>query len=124
EQIGEARPGFYTVRLVRGGLSVPVKIWFGRPIIDGEEQDRSPRLCIEVDGRTCRPEIDETTGERIGRVPLDPIYDDIWPSCRPISEREYLFMRRRSAWAREHAPDHPAADPRKPVDLRRMKPLW
>jgi hypothetical protein len=122
ERVDQPRPGFYSTRLVRGGLKVGVRIWFGQPIIDGEVQDRSHRLCIEVDGRTDRLERHEASGEPVGRVPLD--VDEVWPFCVPITEAEYRYLRRRAAWAREHAPDHPAANPRDPVDLRSMKPLF
>ena len=124
-QVGVPIAGYYACRLIRGGLRVPVKIWWGLPIIDGEEQDRSPRWCCEVDGRTDRIERDPETGEPTGqRVPLDPILDDVWIYCcgQPIKQREYLFLRRRAEWAREHAPDHPAARPREKIDIRLLKP--
>jgi hypothetical protein len=122
ERIDQPRPGFYSTHLVRGGIKVGVRIWFGRPIIDGEEQDRSPRLCVEVDGRTDRLDRDEQTGEPLGRVPLD--VDEVWPFCRPITEAEYRYLRRLAVWAQAHAPDHPAANPRDPIELRAMKPLF
>lgn len=117
--------GFYATRLVRGGIEVPVRIWHGAPIIDGEEQERSPRWCVEVDGRTTKTERDPATGYE-ARVPLDPLLDHVWPFCarRPIAESEFAFMTRRAAWAREHQPDHPAATPREPVDVRALPPIF
>lgn len=120
KRIDQPREGFYTVRLVRGALAVPVRIWWGQPIIGGEVQDRSPRWCVEVDGRTDRLDRDERTGDPIGRVPLD--VHDVWPFCTEISEAEYRFLQRRLAWAREQAPHHPAANPRTPIDLRTLPP--
>jgi hypothetical protein len=116
-------PGFYWCRLIRGGLRVGVRIWFGAPIIEGEQQDRSPRLCVEVDGRTDRPDYDEA-GTYLGRIPLDVA--DVWPYCagHPISAHEYHFLGRRREWAVDHAPDHPAANPRSAVDVRALKPGW
>jgi hypothetical protein len=98
---------------------VAVRFWYGAPIIDGEEQDRSPRWCVEVDGKTCR--FDKEAGHR---VPLDAL--DVWPwaAGQPISEKEYRFMLRRAAWAREHAPEHPAATPHEPVNVTKLKPLF
>ena len=97
---------------------VPVRFWFGSPIIDGEEQDRSQRWCVEVDGRTCR--FDKDLGHR---VPLDALERWPWVAGNPISEKEYRFMLKRAAWAREHAPEHPAARPHEPIDLRKLPPL-
>jgi hypothetical protein len=126
-QVGVPVAGFYTCRLIRDGVRVAVRIWFGQPIVEGEVQDRSPRWCCEVDGCTDRNDYD-ADGNRLGRVPLDPLLDDpgVWTHCcgNPISEREYDFLNRRRLWAVEHAPDHPAANPRTPVDVRALKPGW
>lgn len=99
--------GFYAMRLVRGGPLVPVKIWFGLPIIDGEQQDRSPRWCVEIDGKTTY------------RDELIPI-EKAWPWCakEPISEADYAYMRGLTNWAVEHKQSHPAATPRRPIDKR------
>ena len=115
--------GHYAMPLVKGGLAVPIRIWFGQPVIDGEEQDRSPRWCVEVDGQPERWEADEETGYRC-RVPRDVF--EVWPYCarQPISEREYRFLLKRAAWAREHAPHHPAANPRERIDVRALPPAF
>jgi len=112
--------GMYGVRLVGGGIRVPVRIWYGAPIIDGEEQDRSPRWCVEVDGVTTKTDDDGV------RVPLDPIYDDIWPLCagRKVDQAEFDFLTRRRAWAHKFAPDHPAANPRERIDVRKLPPMF
>ena len=111
--IGQPRPGFYRTRLMRNALHVGVMIWHGRPVIDGRQQDRAPRWCAAVDGRTCND-----AGEL-----LDVL--EIWPFCsgEPISHREFAFMKRRARWARKHAPEHPAANPRQPIDRRKLPPL-
>jgi hypothetical protein len=123
-QVSEPREGYFKTRLVNSGMWVAVRIWFGSPIIDGEEQDRSPRWCCEVDGRTGRNDYDDE-GNRLGTVPLDPILDEVWVHCagRPISRNEYGFLRKRAAWARQHAPEHPAAKPRQPINLRKLPPV-
>lgn len=121
KRIDSPRPGFYSVRLVRGGIVVGARIWFGQPIIDGEVQDRRHRLCIEVDGRTDYLARDQD-GNVVGRVPLD--VDERWPYLRDITEAEYNFLARRRVWATQHAPDHPAADARKAIDIRKLKPAW
>jgi hypothetical protein len=117
-QVGVPRAGYYKTRLVNSGMWVAVRFWYGQPIIDGEVQDRFERWCVEVDGKTCR--FDKKAGHR---VPLDAL--DVWPFAagHPISRHEYGFLRKRAAWAREHAPEHPAAKPREPINLRKLKPV-
>lgn len=110
-------PGFYATRLVRGGIEVGCMIWFGLPVIDGERQDRAPRWCIAIDGRS-----DRLDKEQQARVPLDAL--DHWPLQRRISASEFAFMRRRARWAREHAPDHPAANPYQRIDLGALAPRF
>jgi hypothetical protein len=115
--------GYYRVRLIRGGIHVGVRVWFGNPVIDGEEQDRSPRWCVEVDGKTTRPVVDKDGNKIEGHVePLDVF--DVWPFCERITEREFRFLVDRRVWAQRHATEHPAAQSRKPIDLRRLPPAW
>lgn len=122
-RIDQPRAGTYSMKLAKGALQVAVRIWHGQPIIDGEVQDRSLRWCAEVDGETDRPLYNDD-GLVVGREPIDAA--EVWERCcgRPISEHEYRFLLRRKAWAVEHAPDHPAANPYKPIDLRTLEPGW
>ena len=110
--------GFYKTRLIRGGPLVPVRLWFGAPVIDGEEQDRAPRWCIEVAGKTDRIEKDEANPEYRGRVLLD-VYR-YWPYCAtyPIDEAEYNYLTAHAEWATQHAKHMPDAQPRKAIDKR------
>jgi hypothetical protein len=100
---------------------VPVKIWFGAAVIDGEEQDRSHAWRVAIDGRTDRIERDDT-GYRC-RVALE--VDAVWPHCarEPISEAEYSYLVAHSSWAREHRPQHPKAKPRAAVDFHTYLPI-
>lgn len=112
--------GYYATRLVRGGPRVAVRIWFGPPVIDGEELDRSPDWRCEIDGRTDRWERDEATGYRC-RVALEA--ERAWPFCAKdqVTEAEYQYLVAHAEWAREHAPDHPKATPRKAVDFHTIR---
>jgi hypothetical protein len=108
-RIDQPIAGYYAMSLVRGGPLVPVKIWFGRPVLDGDELDRSPRWCCEIDRKTDR-EVDGI------RELLD--FDRAWPWCarKPIDEATYRYMVAHADWAVEHRPEHPKATPRKAVD--------
>jgi hypothetical protein len=125
-RIDQPVAGFYAARLAKGALPVAIEIYYGQPIIDGVLQDRSPRWCCTVDGESARDEHDDD-GNFIGRVPIDPIFDfDIWTRCcgNPVSAKEFDFLLKRSRWAREHDPTHPAANPRSRIDRRSMRPIF
>ena len=115
--------GTYAMRLTRDGVRVPVRIWFGLPVIAGEEQDRAPRWCVEIDGRTDRWERDTDTGYRC-RVPIE--VERAWPYCarEPIAEPEYRYLLEHAAWARDHNPEHPKAKPREAVNFHTLAPRF
>lgn len=99
--------GFYRGRMVRGGVWVTIRIWYGPPHdpITGEELDRSPRWQAERNGE------------------LVAVYA-VWPYCagEPISEAEYRFMLADAKWAREHAPGDPKAKPTERPDFSDLAP--
>lgn len=111
-------PGFYQMTLVRNGPLVPVRIWFGAAVIDGEEQDRGDDWHCEINGETDYIEKDKDNPEYRCRLPL-PI-DRVWPFCarRPISEGDYRFMVDTAEHAVKWRPDKPQAHPRKAIDKR------
>ena len=102
--------GFYRTQLVRRGLNVGVRFYF----------DADGYMRVEVDGRTHKV-LKQDDGSVV-EVLLDPL--EVWPWCcgAPIPEREFNFLARRREWAKEHAPDHPAANPREPIDLNKLPP--
>lgn len=110
---------FFRARLVKGGPAIGVRMFVGPPIIDGEELDRSPRLQVVVDH--------ETTSRAVlmlgdGDIPVE-IDGVTLRSIEPVTEAEYRFLAAHSAWARDHAPDHPKASPRKAVDFSTVLPF-
>jgi hypothetical protein len=111
--IDQPRAGCFRTRLVRGGIFVGVRFFF----------DEAGHMRVEVDGRTHRIEkgIDGAPDQI---VLLDPL--EVWPWCcgQEITEREFQFLARRRQWAHEHAPDHPAANPREPIDLTKLPPRF
>lgn len=110
--------GTYAMRLVKGGPRVAVRIWHGAPVIDGEELDRSHDWRAEIDGRTDMIEKDDAGYRCTVALPVDKA----WPWCakEPIKDGEYRYLKALAEHARKHDPSHPAANPRKPVDLASM----
>ena len=94
--------GYYRHRMVKGGHPVGVRIWHGPPLdpITREELDRSWRWQATVNNK-------------------DIDIDRVWPRVAgsPIDQAEHDHLAAMNSWAAEHAPEHSAADPMKPVDL-------
>lgn len=102
-------PGYYRRTLVRGGPLVGCAI-IHEPTADpetGQPLDRSHWWSAVIDG------------EPVGEPGIEPTPQvmDIWTSGEPIPEAEYRYLTELAAWARQHAPEHPAANPRRRIDL-------
>lgn len=48
----------------------------------------------------------------------------VWERGVPIPEAEYEFLIARARWAEANNRAHPAANPRKPIDLAAMPPVY
>lgn len=107
--IATPEPGFFKTKRARGGVFVAAIIWRPCPIEFHPETfqaiDRWPHLEAEIDGR-----------------PAD--VDRVWTSGRRIPIAEYLFLKADRAWAREYAPQSPEANPRRPVDINQLDPIF
>lgn len=49
---------------------------------------------------------------------------DIWHHAATITEAEYNYLITRKEWAEKHDPDSPAANPRRPIDLSILRPVY
>lgn len=110
---------FFRARLVKGGPFIGIRLFVGPPVIDGEELDRSPRLQVMVDN--------ETTSRAVlmlgsGDIPVE-IDGVMLRSIEAVTEAEYRFLVAHRAWASDHAPDHPKANPREAVDFSTVLPF-
>jgi hypothetical protein len=101
--------GFYAMRLARRALPVPVRLAFTRPVVERHQLDRSPRWLVLIDGVLSDDDVFETWA---------------WCAGSPIARREYRFLIRRGTWARQHVPEHPAANPYDAIDVRRLPPAF
>lgn len=100
------QPGFFLMRLVKKGWNkVPARIIY--------------------ENRLWRAEIN---GELDGPAVDDPLKSTsvmrIWETGRIVPEPEYRHAIDLKAWALRKDPTHPAANPRRPIDLTEMKPVW
>lgn len=86
------------------------------PLVDGELLDRSPRpqalISAEITARAILQ-------FGVGDVPVE-VHGVTLRNIEPASESEWRFLVAHAEWAREHAPDHPKATPRKPVDFNTL----
>lgn len=108
--VDRPRPGFFRLRLVKGGPYVPARLWIGPPL-DPETReplDRSHRPMVQI---ADFPATDHP--DRVERV---------WLYGETISAERFQAMRVRAAWARLHQPDAPIANPLAPVDVSTMRP--
>jgi hypothetical protein len=102
-------PGFFRVRLVRGGPFVPARLW----VEDGERDPDTGELLSDV------LTLLEVDGKRV-----DPFAPGYTLMGEPISEAEYRYMTKAAAWDRQYAPSAPAANPDQPVNVRTVPPIF
>lgn len=117
-------PGFFKLRMVRGGVWVPALIWQPCPMVIPE--DPNEEAVGEMPSDWCYP-IDPYRGPRallarIGDAAVDPL--EVWQRGRKITGEEYYWRRGLREWAIVKAPSQPEANPRQPVDLRRQPSMF
>lgn len=99
--------GTYQMRLIAGGPKVGIRIFYGPPLdpVTGEELDRSWRWQAEANGQ-----------------PID--LERVWPQAgrEPITPEEHAYLVEMARWAERNAPDAPAANPRRKIDLLAAPP--
>lgn len=107
--INKPEPGFFKMRLIKGGPWVPALIYRPCPLELCPETfqwiDRVYRLEAEIDG-----------------MPVD--VNRIWTSGRQITAAEYLYMKAHRAWVRQHAQHLPEARPEEAIDINKLAPIF
>lgn len=100
------QPGYFLMRLVKKGWAkVPARIICD----DGVWQ-------AEINGALEGPKVcDPLMSRSIMRI---------WETGRMVDLHVYQYAQDLKAWAEQHEPSHPAANPRTPIDLTAMNPLW
>lgn len=102
---------FYQARLVRDGPFIAVKTWFGPPLVNGEEIDRSWRYQVLVG--TDRDARAILQGDAMP-IEVDGI---TLRSVEKITEREYRFLLKHGEWCDATSANHPRTTPREAVDF-------
>lgn len=97
--VDEPQEGYFRMKLVKRGPYVPARI----------QKDENGRWLATIDGKDQFPPHE------------DPILASgvlrIWHSATEIQFHEYDYLIQLGEYARAHAPDSPAANPNKPIDL-------
>lgn len=102
-------PGFYALKLVKKGPEVAARI-FKMEALFGQYL-----WGAMIDG--------EFVGDYVEDPQLQQGVQQIWLFGRKIGLQEYEFMLARAAHAKQHEPNSPWANPRRPIDLRTIKPI-
>ncbi|MDB5243748.1 MAG: hypothetical protein JWP57_4374 [Spirosoma sp.] len=94
------------MRLVKDGPKVAARIW----------QDDNGLWRAEINGEVQEPAgADPYRARGVLRI---------WHSGRRCTEGEYRYRLELKAWALANNPDHPAANPSRPISLKRMPPIF
>jgi len=106
-------PRFFRARMAKAGPFIGVRMFFGPPVIDGEELDRSPRWQVTIGAETTSRAVLMLAADEI---PVE-VEDVLLRSVEAVTEAEWQYLVAHQAWATEHAPNHPKAEPRRAVDF-------
>lgn len=148
----EVHPGFFRMRLVRGGPWVPASIWVQCPMVvpdmpaalhvNATPCDRCqagmglphapqcPWSMVEDPEDWCRPHPHRrlagtqpwTVYAEINGAPADPAR--VWERGYRIGARHYHHMTALRERAVAHAPHEPEANPHQAIDLRQQPSLF
>ena len=113
--LADPRPGYFKLRVVKGGPFVGAEIRHGpgRDPETGEELDRSWLWEALIGGKHIRPPAADPVNAGVFRI---------WESGVEIAEAEYRFLIADAEWCAAHAPDEPAARPADPVKIADLPP--
>ena len=107
--INRPEPGFFKMRLVKGGPWVPALVYRPCPLEMHPETfqwiDRVYHLEAEIDGMAAN-------------------VDRIWTSGQRITAAEYLYMKADRVWVRQYAPHLPEARPEETMDINKLPPIF
>lgn len=109
-------PGLYRTRRVRQGPWIAAEITVTEDTISVSEDGGPPHYTVATD--TYEEIVIEST--MTGQAFSHPLLRVAWFGVQ-IDLTEYRHLIAVAKWAREHAPDHPAASPDKPISLANVR---
>jgi hypothetical protein len=102
--VDKPEPGWFEMRLVRGGPLVAAAVYFENGLWQAA-----------IDGK-------------LGPASADPALADgvfrIWHGAERCDREIFEFRRDVKTWAMANDPSHPAANPREVIDLHSRRPLF
>ena len=116
--ITDTRAHYWRGRLAKKAPFVGVKVWFGAPVIDGEELDRSPRWQCLVRNETTSRAILE--GDSVP-ITIDGVFVR---NLERITEAEYQFLVAHSEYSTAFAPHNPDASPTEAIDVTKLTSIF
>lgn len=108
---------YWQGRMVSKGPLIGVATWFGPPLVEGEELDRSPRWQALV--RT------ETTARAIllgDSVPIE-VEGIFLRNVERTTKSNYDYLISHAAFSTSHAPHNPDASPTEAIDFNKLTPF-
>gem|GEM_PF-5686862 len=99
------QPGWYRVRLVKGGVWAPIRFW----IVEHRFRD-SGALAADTEYHGV------LTGERLDPVEVFRTWERHGLMAQAIEPSEYAFLSARADHAKAYTPNSPHADPRQRTD--------
>ena len=116
---GELCEGYFKTKLVKNGPEAVCHVFYGYPPdpVTGETLDRRPRWMVTVNGLlvdACLFNAEDRDGVFIWRV----------MQSHRITKEQHDIVAKDAAWAREHAPGLPEANPWRPIDLKHMASIF
>ena len=103
-RIDKPAPGFFEIRLVKGGPMVAAQI---------QHDEATGLWSADIDGEPGAPHADPMQAEHLARV---------WLYGRVVTGADYRYRLALKAYALKHDPAHPAAHPREPVRVNTLSP--
>lgn len=106
--IDRPRPGYWAVRVRKGAVEVGARIYW----------TACPHCAATIEPESFPPNVSERSPTLAAEINGEPAtLDEVWlRRGRPLSEADYRFLLADRAWAAQHAPADPAANPREPVN--------
>ena len=104
-------PGYYTTRLHKGAIKVPVRVWL-------EDGDRDGNGYLTSD-QIVRCNLGDKEVDPFGLDDYRATFD--WREfCDPIEEGEYRFLLDNGRYRAAHDSNSPEANPRRAIDLTKV----